>query len=249
MSEVRIERSAGVAVVTLDNATARNGLDTEMVGQLHLVCDAIDADHAIGAVVVRGANGTFCSGADTRLWDPAINPASEEGVSQSSSIYSAFARVGRLRVATVAAVRGAAVGAGMNLLLAADLRIVSNTARLMAGFAKIGLHPGGGFFTLSARAAGREASSALGLFAQEISGQRAAELGLAWEAVTDEEVEDRALEIATLAGRDPQLTRRTVASFRLETGPPQIPWDAAIELERGAQIWSQHRRREQIASG
>lgn len=242
MPEVTIERDGGVAVLTIDNVEVRNGLTPEMGMQVSTLCDEIDGDDSIGAVVVRGAGGTFCSGADTRRWDPSVPQTSDEGYDRSNAVYGAFARIGQLKVATVAAVRGAAVGAGMNLMLATDLRVVSEDARLLSGFLKIGLHPGGGFFTIANRTAGREATAAMGLFSQEISGRRAVEIGLAWEAVPDGEVEDRALELAQLAGRDPLLTRRAVKSFRTETGPPQVTWEAALEIERGVQMWSQYRR-------
>lgn len=242
MPEVTLERDGAVAVLTIDNIEVRNGLTPEMGMQARSLCDEIDIDESIGAVVVRGAGGTFCSGADTRRWDPSTPQTSDEGYARSNAVYGAFARVGQLNVATIAAVRGAAVGAGMNLMLATDLRIVSEDARLLSGFLKIGLHPGGGFFTIANRTAGREATAAMGLFSQEISGRKAAEIGLAWEAVPDAKVEERALELAHIAARDPMLTRRAVKSFRTETGPPQVTWEAALEIERGVQMWSQHRR-------
>ena len=242
MPEVTLERDGAVAILTIDNVEVRNGLTPEMGMQTSSLCDEIDADESIGAVVVRGAGGTFCSGADTRKWDPSTPQTSDEGYARSNAVYGAFARVGQLKVATIAAVRGAAVGAGMNLMLATDLRIVSEDARLLSGFLKIGLHPGGGFFTIANRTAGREATAAMGLFSQEISGRKAAEIGLAWEALPDAKVEDRAVELAQIAGRDPMLTRRAVKSFRTETGPPQVTWEAALEIERGVQMWSQHRR-------
>jgi enoyl-CoA hydratase len=127
--------------------------------------------------------------------------------------------------------------------MATDLRVVSSNARLISGFVRIGVHPGGGFFTLASRLGGREAAAALGVFSQEISGDRASSLSLAWEAVPDHQVEGRALELAAAAAQDPELIRMVISSFRAELGPPPVPWSAAIEMERGPQMWSQHRRR------
>ncbi|MBS1868085.1 MAG: enoyl-CoA hydratase/isomerase family protein [Actinobacteria bacterium] len=241
MPEVMLERRDAVALLTIENREVRNGLTPELCEQLVAACDEIDADDAIGAAVVRGADGTFCSGADTRRWRPDVDWAGD-GFELISTIYGGFARVGRLQVPTVAAVRGAAVGAGLNLLLACDLRVVAEDARLRAGFARVGLHPGGGFFTLLGRLAGREATAAIGLFDQPLDGAAAVTRGIAWEAVPDGEVESRALELAAIAARDPLLARRSVKSMRQELGPPAIGWDAAIELERGTQIWSMRRR-------
>ena len=100
------------------------------------------------------------------------------------TIYDSFYRLGQVRVPTVAAVRGSAVGAGMNMLLAADLRIVAQDARLLCGFLKRGMHPGGGHFVILSRLIGREAAAAMALFGEEINGDKAVELGLAWSRWT-----------------------------------------------------------------
>jgi enoyl-CoA hydratase len=156
--------------------------------------------------------------------------------------YQAFVRVGDLKPPSIAAVRGHAVGAGVNLMLATDLRIVAETARIITGFARIGLHPGGGHFALLGRLAGRETAAALGLFGEEIDGRRAAAAGLAWEALPESEVEPRAMEIALRIAVDPELARATAASLKMELGPPAIPWSAALEVERATQMWSLRRR-------
>lgn len=235
-------------MLTVSSPEVRNGLTAEMSGQLVEFCEAIDADGDIGAAVLRGEGGTFCSGADTRSWGSNVDPASDEAYARTSTVYGSFARVGELKVPTVAAVRGAAVGAGMNLFMAADLRIVAEDARLLAGFLRIGIHPGGGFFALSGRLGGREAAAGLGLFSEEVSGSDALRLGLAWEALPDEEVEPRAMELAARAAKDPLLARRALSSFRAELGPPPVSWPAALEMERGVQMWSQ-RRRQLLAQG
>src|SRR5690606_18659039 len=129
-----------------------------------------------------------------------------------------------------------------NLALAADLRIVARDARIKAGFVEAGIHPGGGFFTIASRVAGREAAAALGIFSREISGERAVEIGLAWEAVADEQVESCARALAAGIAKDPLLARRLVRSFRLETDGGSLPWSAALEMERGVQLWTQARR-------
>jgi enoyl-CoA hydratase len=119
---------------------------------------------------------------------------------------------------------------------------VAENARLLAGFLRIGLHPGGGYFTISSRTAGREATAAMGLFSEEVDGTRAVEIGLAWKAVPDDQVEDLALELAGRAAKDPELAREAVRSFRAEANNPGMPWDAALHFERATQMWSMRRR-------
>lgn len=242
MGGIALEVTDGVAVLTVDAPEVRNALTPAMGRELAEACDAVDADGSVGAAVVRGAGGTFCSGADRRNWRPEADQAEDATFRDTGAVYGAFRRVGTLAVPTVAAVRGAAVGAGINLALATDLRVLARDARLLAGFLRIGLHPGGGFFTLAGRSAGREATAAMGLFGEEIDGARAAEIGLAWRAVDDAEVEATALALAAGPARDPDLAREAVRSFRTELGPPGLPWDAALEFERATQMWSQRRR-------
>jgi enoyl-CoA hydratase len=242
MSEIRYEVSDGVAVVTLDAPARRNALTVAMAAELVAAFDEADADDKVGAVVI-GGGASFCAGADRGVLAAAgADPAEDERFRDIEVIYQAFLRVGALRSPTIAAVRGAAVGAGMNLVLATDLRVVGQDARLMSGFLRIGMHPGGGHFALLERAGGRESAAAMGLFGATVSGVRAAELGLAWAAVEDAAVDQTAFELAASAAADPQLARRAVASFRRSTGNPGVSWDVGVEVERSPQMWSMRRK-------
>lgn len=244
MSEVLLERHGGVAVVTLAAPERRNAFRPEMVRELIEICEEVDADRSVGAVVVKGQGPSFCSGADRAvLADAGEDPAEAGRYERLGLTYNAFVRVGELQPPTVAAVRGHAVGAGVNLMLATDLRIIAEDARVITGFARIGLHPGGGHFTLLGRLAGREAAAGMTVFGQQIDGHRAVELGLAWEALPADQVEPRALEIASTVAADPELARATVRSFRLELGPPASTWAAGLELEKAPQMWSLRRRK------
>jgi len=170
------------------------------------------------------------------------DPADPEVYAGVGAVYRSFARVGELEAPTVAAVRGGAVGAGLNLMLATDLRVVARDAKVISGFIPIGLHPGGGHGALLGRTGAREAAAAMALFGERIDGERAAALGLAWCAVDESDVEETAIELAARAAADPELARRTAASLRTVLGPPPIPWPAALELERASQMWSMRRK-------
>lgn len=242
MSEIRYEVTDGVAVITLDAPHRRNALTPQMAADLVAALDEVDADESIGATII-GGGASFCAGADLGVLDEAgADPADDHSFRVVEGIYNAFVRVGTVKTPTVAAVRGAAVGAGMNLVLAPDLRIVAHDARLLSGFARIGVHPGGGHFPLLHRAVGREGAAAMGLFSGEISGSRAAEIGMAWEAVDDAEVDAVAFDFARKAAADPALSRRMVASFRRETVQGGIPWEVGVDVERSAQMWSFRRK-------
>jgi enoyl-CoA hydratase len=242
--EISLElRDDGVALLTLDAPERRNALTRAMADALVAACEQVDSDPAVGAVVVRGAGGFFCAGGDRgTLAAAGRDPAEPEVYAGLGAVYRSFARVGELEPPTVAAVRGGAVGAGLNLMLATDLRIVARDALILSGFLPIGLHPGGGHGALLGRTGVREAASAMALFGERLDGDGAARLGLAWAAVDDADVEDTALTLAARAAADPELARRTASSLRSELGPPALPWPAALELERASQMWSMRRK-------
>jgi enoyl-CoA hydratase len=205
------------------------------------VFDDLDCDLSIGALIIKGEGATFCSGADlSTLGSIMDDPAGEEAYLGLGHIYKTFTRLGTMSMPTIAAIRGFAVGAGLNLALSADIRIVSKNARLISGFSKIGLQPGGGHFNLISRVSSHEVATALGVFSQEIEGQQAVDLGLAWEALDDAQVEGRALQLAQIAARDPEYSRMAVKTLRL-TSSTSIPWETAMQAERSPQMWSLRR--------
>ncbi|HEY0487340.1 MAG TPA: enoyl-CoA hydratase-related protein [Mycobacteriales bacterium] len=240
MSEVLVEvRPDGVATLTLAAPDRRNALTPEMADAMVAACDALDADESVGAVVVQGQGAAFCAGAHRGLLAAvAKDPAADEAYGALTRIYAAFTRVGRLLAPTIAAVRGPAVGAGMNLVLATDLRVVAHDVRLASGFLPIGAHPGGGHFTLLARTGGREVAAGIGLFGAALTGREAVARGLAWTSTPDDEVEAEAIRLASTVAGDPQLARLAARSFRLQTGPPGVGWDVGVQVEHPAQMWS-----------
>ena len=244
MPEIELERrDDGIAVLTLNAPERRNALTVAMAEALTAACEAIDGDAAVGAVVVRGEGGYFCAGGDrATLAAAGRDPAEDATYRGMTAIYRSFARVGELAPPTIAAIRGGAVGAGLNLALATDLRVVGEDAKLLSGFIPIGLHPGGGHTALLGRLGSREAAAALTLFGERLTGAEAVERGLAWSAVPDGAVDGAALALAAVPAQDPELARRTAASLRSVTGPPALPWNAALELERASQMWSMRRR-------
>jgi enoyl-CoA hydratase len=220
-----------------------------MADELSRVCDLLDEDSAIGAVVLRGDGDSFCAGAQlTTLTYVADDPADEERYEAIGRMYAAFARVARLQAPTIAAVRGAAVGAGLNLALSTDLRILADDARLISGFLRRGLHPGGGHLTLLHRLAGREVTAAMALFGEEIDGRRAVAERIAWASVPSDQVDDKALELARRAAHDPALTRFATRSLRAETQSP-LALEMAIDYERAPQMWSLRRIKGSDARG
>jgi enoyl-CoA hydratase len=238
MTDVCYSVAEGVAVISLEAHSRRNALSVAIAEDLIAAIERVDADDAVGALVLTGGP-TFCAGADRDVMRAnSDDPSLDANFRAIETIYSSFVRVAAARVPTVAAVRGAAIGGGLNLAMATDIRIVGHDARIVSGFSSLGLHPGGGHFVLLHSLAGREVTAALGVFGDEIDGRRAVELGLAWKSVNDNEVDDVALAYASRVAKDPQLARRVVASMRREIAAPGLSWDAGVEVERAPQMWS-----------
>ena len=201
MEHVRLDTRDGVALVTLVDAPRRNAMTALMVSEIVATFDALESDESIGAVVITGDPPAFCSGADTSHLGAVAGGGDDGERRQIASIYEGFLRVLRSSFPTVAAVNGPAVGAGMNLALACDVRIAGTSAKFDARFLKIGLHPGGGHTWMLERAVGPQAAAAIVLFGESIAGPRAAEIGLAWSCVADDDLVDTACAFAGRAAR------------------------------------------------
>lgn len=240
--DVLLDISEGVATLTLNAPARRNALTPAMADAMVAAFDRADADPSVGAVVIQGAGGHFCAGADlgeaARMLADPLQPEVYDGTSR---IYEAFVRAGHLRAPVIAAVRGAAVGAGMNLLLAADLRVVATNARLLSGFARLSVHPGGGHMLLLASTTNAQAACAMAVFGEEIDGQRACEIGLAWAAVDDADVQAYARRLALKAGKDPELSRAIIRTLRATASQRHALWGQALQSERATQLWSMRR--------
>jgi enoyl-CoA hydratase len=170
MAEVLTDITDGVAVVTLDAPDRRNALTLPLVDEITAALDAVEADPAVGAMVVTGTAPAFCAGADlTHLGD-----SQREGL---LAIYEGFLRIGRSPLPSVAAVNGAAVGAGVNLALVCDVIVAGASARIDTRFLALGLHPGGGHTWMLQRRVGPQAAAAMVLFGEVLDGARAAEAG------------------------------------------------------------------------
>ena len=113
MTEIRYDVTDGVALITLDAPERRNALSVEMSRELIDAARTAESDDAVGAVVVTGG-AHFCAGAvRSVLADTGRDPVEDEAYRNLETVYAAFTTIGSIGVPTVAAVRGAAVGAGL----------------------------------------------------------------------------------------------------------------------------------------
>ena len=181
-------------------------------------------------MVVTGTPPAFCAGAD--LGNLATADSSSLG-----SVYEGFLRIARSPLPTLAAVNGAAVGAGMNLALGCDVRLAARRARFDTRFLQIGLHPGGGHTWMFRRIAGPQAAMAAVVFGEVLDGAEAERVGLVYRCVDDEVLLDAAHEMAArAASAPPELARVTKATIQAMADVDDHPSAVARELE--PQVWS-----------
>jgi enoyl-CoA hydratase len=246
MALVRTDIHAGVATLWLSDAERRNALTLPMVTEIVETMDELEADPAVGAVVVTGDGTAFCAGADLSHLSGSADGSPEGGL---RSIYDGFLRLGRSPMPTLAAVNGAAVGAGMNLALVCDVRLAGHHARFDTRVLQLGLAPGGGHTWMFRRIAGPQAVSATVLFGEVLDGHEAERVGLVWRCVPDDELLPTAQAMAERAAGAPhELVARTKATLAAMADIPDH--DAAVTRELEPQVWSmaQPAFRERVAA-
>jgi enoyl-CoA hydratase/carnithine racemase len=198
------DRDGAVAVLTLNRPAAMNALDDELVRALASALERAAEDGAIRAVVLQGAGGSFCSGADLK---EALSQL-DGGVSLGARLAPFQASIRAIATApkpVIAAVDGAAVGFGADLALSCDLRLLSDHAYLQEKFVGIGLMPdGGGTFHLS-RLIGPGRALELLLTGDKVEAARALELGLANRVLAAAELSREAIALAKRLAEGPPL--------------------------------------------
>lgn len=231
MSSIIVENVGRVAVVTLNDPDRRNTVTAEMNEALLAAVGAAEANDEIGALVLTGAGRGFCAGAHL---DDLLGAQTE---AELSAIYSGFLAVAHSSLPTIAAVNGAAVGAGMNLALACDMILAGESAKFDSRFHQIAIHPGGGHTWRLRNITDEQTAKAMVLFGERFSGQQAAEVGLAWKCVADDALLTTAIDYATTAAAAPKaLVARTKETFdKLDTVELS---QQAVDLETTPQFWA-----------
>jgi len=232
--DVRIERGDnGVVLITLDLPARRNMMSATMTESWARLMSLLRVDRDVRCVVVTGAGSAFCSGGDTS-W---IGSQPDAGVdalrTRMLPFYRAWLSIRDLEVPTIAAINGAAIGAGLALALACDLRYAAANARLGVPFTSLGMHAGMATTWLLPGVTGLGVARELLLTGRMVTGAEAAEIGLVNRAFAPDTVLEETMAIAaSVAAAAPVATRLTKVAL---AGGGHVDFEAALQWEALAQ--------------
>ena len=208
--DISVQTANHVALLTIDRPP-NNHVSVELMRDLADALFDVDAETDLRASVLASAGKAFCAGADL------VNPGGvgAQGMSGINPLYVEAVRLFSAKKPIVAAIQGAAVGAGLGLALVADFRVAAPEARFTANFVKLGFHPGFGITHTLPRVIGEQRAALLCLTGRRITGEQAVEWGLADVLAPLEELQAAALKLAgEIAENAPLAVQSTRATLR-----------------------------------
>jgi enoyl-CoA hydratase/carnithine racemase len=232
MADINVRTQDHIGTVEL-NRPPNNFLDMELIGEVAGAFEAFDRDDNIRAIVLCSAGKHFCAGAN--LGQRLANEAAGQPAQTGRHLYHEANRLVRTRKPFVAAVQGAAVGAGCGLALVADFRVGCSESRFSTNFARQGYHPGFGTTHTLQRIVGVQKASWLLYTGERIDGGEAFTIGLIDRLVPLEKVRDTAFEMAEEIARSaPLAVQATRVTLRRDL---EREFSAATEREFFEQTW------------
>ena len=219
-------------MLVLDNPEMRNAMSDEMTASWVRAIDEIAADASVRAVVITGEGSAFCSGGNTS-WIASEPDATVDSLrARMLPFYRAWLSVRKLEVPTISAINGAAIGAGLCMALACDLRFATESAKMGVPFVKLGMHPGMAATYLLPDVVGEAAARDLLLTGRIVQGVEAQSLGLISRVLPAEGFVDEALAVAQgIAATAPIPSKLTTLALRQR----HASIEAALQWEAMAQ--------------
>jgi enoyl-CoA hydratase/carnithine racemase len=240
---VLLERDGEVATLTFHDPERRNAMTRAMGEAFAARCAELARERGLRALILTGAGAAFSAGgdldfiqglADAGLADPG-GPTRHRNRDTMRDFYGLFLAVRELPFPSVAAIQGAAIGAGLCVALACDLRVAARDAKLGLNFARLGIHPGMGATWTLPRLVGPAHAADLLLTGRTLDGEEAARIGLVNRALAREAVleEARALARALAAGAPEAVrgARQALARSAAVTLDDQLAFEATRQAE------------------
>ncbi len=233
METLKVERAGGVVTVTMNRPERKNALTRLMIEELRATFDAVARNVDDRVLVLTGAGGEFCSGADLSDSDrPALDDpaASLEGVRRVGDVALALHRLAK---PTIAKVDGVAVGAGLGLAVGCDLVVASERARFSMIFVRRALSPDCGTSWLLPRLVGPAKAKELAFFGEVLDAERALQVGLVNRVVSHGDLDGAVEQWAARLAGGPALALSTAKA--LLDAAWSSPFTGALEHEAACQ--------------
>ena len=207
MADVEVTREGRVATVTLNRPEVRNAVHRAMWGVIADELRTLADDDDVGVVVLTGAGDAFCAGGDVKDMAARLTNPGDETVEDATATIIEFVEASRLLhempKVTIAAINGAAAGAGLSLAFACDLRIMAADAKMTTAFANIALSGDFGGAWFLSRIVGPAKAREMFFLAPKLTGEEAAALGAVNRAVPREEFDATVRETAKRIAEGP----------------------------------------------
>ena len=217
-----VRRDGHVLVVTMNRPHARNALSGPMMAIMRSAWDLVDSDPEIRVCVLTGAGGSFCAGADLKAMTESHPGDSFSGGDWDLSVIEPLLKGRRLTKPLIAAVEGAAIAGGTEILQATDIRVAGSGARFGVSEARWGLFPLGGSAVRLPRQIPYTVAADLLLTGRHITAVEARSIGLIGHVVPDGQALTKALELAELvAANGPLAVQAILRTMRETEGMPE----------------------------
>jgi len=234
---LHVEREGPVAIFTIDDPKTRNGLSPALSRQIAAACEQVNADTTIKCVILTATGTVFCAGGNLKDMYARANHFAGNAAEIRRTYLTGVQTIARalhdLEVPSIAAVNGAAMGAGMDFATMCTLRVASEKAKFAESFIKLGLTSAAGGAWFLNRAIGPQRAAEMTLTGETISAERAAELGLVLKVVPHDSLLDEARELAV------RITCHAAHSIRLNTrllrDSAKLDLQSALELAAAMQ--------------
>ncbi len=234
IGDIHIERDDFVATVTIDRPPV-NSMSVDLMRDLADALEDLGKDGATRAVVLATRGKVFCAGADLTRRADEIGIAPSADAPGTNPLYDQAVRLFSTELPIVAAIQGAAVGAGLGLAMVADMRIATPEARFAANFVKLGFHPGFGLTYTLPRLIGRGPAEVMFLTGARVDAEEARRIGLVNEIVLQKDLLSAAqTHAASIAENAPLAVRSTRKTLRADLAASVR---AATDREFAEQQW------------
>lgn len=199
---INIEENIPIFSVILNRPEKRNALSMQLLDQLSEILADIRDDKSIRVVVLKGKGNAFCAGADVSIFK---EMKSYDAFNFSKKIQGVFNEIEELPKPVIAVIDGFALGGGLELAMACDLRIASRNAKLGSPEINLGIFPGGGGTQRLVKIVGFGRAKELLMLGKVLSAEEAAEIGLVNKVVTSEELDSTVNKIAKKLSKKPPI--------------------------------------------